>query len=356
MFNLERSTQNLQVLASFKNKKATPDLLKQYTGWGGLREAVYTPHIYKELKKSLTDEEIMSLKQTLKNAYYTPSELVRFMYDWLHLEGFTGGDILEPSVGHGVFMEYMPPCMRQQSTITAVDIDQVSSQMVKALYPDVQMYNQGFETFHPAERYDLVIGNPPYGRQTLRDEQHLDLQDVCIHHYFVAKGMRLLKQDGILAMVLPSYFMDNVKGHVRTLIDQEGGSLLGAYRLPDDLFQDAKVTIDLVFLTKGKTSHPWADTQKVTIGKQSKPLNAYYHTHPHHILGQLEIVPLYERTGLTCKRRGDPFALLGQRLQSLKHKNLARLAQDIARAERQQQELYRVKETLLQRVQALCAP
>ena len=43
MFNLERSTQNLQVLASFKNNKATPELLKHYTGWGGLREAVYTP-------------------------------------------------------------------------------------------------------------------------------------------------------------------------------------------------------------------------------------------------------------------------------------------------------------------------
>ncbi|GAO98034.1 modification methylase TaqI [Caedimonas varicaedens] len=356
MFNLERSTQNLQVLASFKNKTATPELLKNYTGWGGLRKAVYTPHIYKELKKSLSDGEIKSLKQTLKNAYYTPAELVKFIYDLLQLEGFTGGNILEPSVGHGVFMEYMPQRIRRNSTITALDIDQVSSQMVKTLYPDVKIYPQGFETFHPEEQYDLVIGNPPYGRDILTDVQHPDLQEVCIHHYFVAKSMRLLKEGGILAMVLPSYFLDNVKGHVRTLIDREGGSLLAAYRLPDDLFQDAKVTIDLVFLTKGKTSHPWVETQKVTIGTESKPLNVYYHTHPHHILGQLEIVPLYDRTGLTCKRRGDPLALLGQRMQDLKNQHLARLARDIACTERQQQELDRVKETLLQSLQALCTP
>ena len=175
MLNTERSTQNLAILASFKENKAAPDLLKHYTGWGGLRKAIYTPEVYKELKKSLTPQEITSLKQTLSSAYYTPSELVKFMYGWLHLYGFTGGDILEPAIGHGVFMEYMPQEMRQNSRITAVEIDQVSSQIVKTLYPDVQIHNQGFETFHPSNKFDLIIGNPPYGAQALVDEHHPDL-------------------------------------------------------------------------------------------------------------------------------------------------------------------------------------
>lgn len=32
--------------------------------------------------------EIHLLKQTLKNAYYTPASLVKFIYDWLSAYGF----------------------------------------------------------------------------------------------------------------------------------------------------------------------------------------------------------------------------------------------------------------------------
>lgn len=51
--------------------------------------------------------------------------------------------------------------------------------------------------------------------------------------------MRLLKKGGILAMVLPAYFLDNESKHVRDISDAEGGELMAAYRLPDDLFSDA---------------------------------------------------------------------------------------------------------------------
>jgi hypothetical protein len=51
-------------------------------------------------------------------------------------------------------------------------------------------------------------------------------------------------------MVLPRYFLDNAKQHVRNLIAEEGGTLLAAYRLPDDVFSDAKVCTDIVFLRK----------------------------------------------------------------------------------------------------------
>lgn len=350
MLNKERSTQNLAILASFKNNKAAPDLLKQYTGWGGLRKAVYTPEVYKELKKSLTSEEITSLKQTLNSAYYTPASLVQFMYDWLHIYGFTGGNILEPAIGHGVFIEHMPENMRNNSRITAVEIDQISSQIVKTLYPDIALHNQGFETWHPEQRFDAILGNPPYGSQMLTDEQHEDLKGFCIHHYFVAKCMRLLKSEGILAMVLPSYFMDNVKEHTRHIINREGGNLLAAYRLPDDLFSDAKVTIDLVFLKKGETDKKWLHTRDIIIGGKSKAMNEYYHTHPHHILGNLEIVPMYDRTGLTCKRRGNPFHLLRHILGILKQERLAKLFQEISEMGQKEKELQAYRLDLIQRI------
>jgi adenine-specific DNA methylase len=315
MSHIERHQQNLAVLSQLKNGTCSTDLLKSYSGWGGLREAVYTPEIYREMRKILTPDEIISLKKTLNSAYYTPKEMVAFMYDFLAAEGFIGGNILEPSIGNGVFIEHMPKAFRQSCKITGVEIDHVTARICKSLYPDVNLHTLGFEEFQPIQRYDLIIGNPPYGAQTLSDKNYADLKDYCIHHYFVAKSMRLLKQGGILAMVLPAYFMDNESKHVRNIIDAEGGELVAAYRLPDDLFADAKVTVDIVFLRKGKTekSPAWLKVSKKTVSGHSMFLNEYYHQHPTHIIGQLAVVNMYNRKGLTCKKDcANPFEKLAR--------------------------------------------
>ena len=356
MLNIERYQKNLAVIASFKESKACPDLLKKYSGWGGLKKELSSPAVYKELQKSLTPEEISSLKQTVTSAYYTPSELVKFIYGWLQVYGFTGGDILEPSIGHGVFMEHIPQEIRDHSRITALDIDPISSRIVKKLYPDVNLYRQGFETWNTAQRFDLVIGNPPYGSQILTDEHHSDLKSFFVHHYFAAKGIRLLKEGGILAMVLPSSFLDNVKDHVRHIIDKEGGGLLAAYRLPDDLFSDAKVSIDLVFLKKGKTGKKWVSTRGIKIGGLSKPLNEYFHTHSHNILGNLEIVDMYERKGLTCRKRGDPFQLLRNVLKTMKQAKLVKLMQEISDMEQREKALHAYKIGLRAQCRVLSLP
>jgi hypothetical protein len=56
----ERIKINLKVLALLKGGKLNADIIKEYTGWGGLREAIFTPSIYKEIKRYLSDEEIIS--------------------------------------------------------------------------------------------------------------------------------------------------------------------------------------------------------------------------------------------------------------------------------------------------------
>ena len=300
-----RHKNNLNVITLMKNNLASPEHLKQYSGWGGLGNSLSNPELYHNLRRLLTVEEMTSLKQTLTNAYYTPAHIVHFIYEWLGIYGFKGGDILEPAVGQGVFLEHMPQAIKDQSTITTVELDCLTSQIVTTLYPYTTHHTMGFERYHPKQRFDLILGNPPYGKESVVDTRHPDLNPYKIHHYFVAKSMRLLKEGGILAMVLPCYFLDNVQEHVRTLIDQEGGSLLAAYRLPDDLFQNAKVTVDIVFLTKGKTDKAWVSVEDMTVAGYKKPMNIYYHLHSQHILGNLEIVDIYDRKGLTCKRRGS---------------------------------------------------
>lgn len=115
----------------------------------------------------------------------------------------------------------------------------------------------------------------------------------------------MLRDKGIIAMILPQFFLDNTKEHARDIINASGTNLILAYRLPDNLFADAKITVDLVFLQKTDKTHEWQATRQKKIGEHSKPINEYFLNNPHHVLGELEIVPMYDRMGITCKSSGD---------------------------------------------------
>ena len=113
--------------------------------------------------------------------------------------------------------------------------------------------------------------------------------------------------------------MDNVDEHVRDIIEEEGGSLFVAYRLPETLFRDAKVTVDIVFVVKERLNTRWQKTKSITIGKETKPINEYYINNPQNILGKLAIVPFtsYQRTGLVCQDDGNLVEKLKQKLREL---------------------------------------
>ncbi|NNM59976.1 MAG: N-6 DNA methylase [Legionellales bacterium] len=310
-FNTERVRLNLDALSELK--KPTPDrlVLENYSGWGGLRDAVYHRDTYRQLKRLLSDSEITALKETFRSAYYTPENLVGFVYEKLGKWTISPQRILEPSAGHGVFVKKMPPSWKGAQCV-AVEMDGTSCRLLRALYPDVDVRHQGFENFiNDEEGFDLIIGNPPYGQINVKDEQHPDLTHVSIHHYFVGKCMRLLKPDGFLAMVLPRYFLDAPEKHVRHIIAKEGGSLVEAYRLPDDLFDDAKVTVDVVILQKRAGNTRWVNARTVREGVKRAQMNTYFFQHPEQVMGKIEFITVYGRDELTCKRTEKSERLLG---------------------------------------------
>ncbi|MBY0281065.1 MAG: Eco57I restriction-modification methylase domain-containing protein [Alphaproteobacteria bacterium] len=318
MFNVQRVQKNLEALAELKEKSPNPKKLKQYTGWGGLRNAIFTPDVYRILKKHCSESEIASIKKTISNAYFTPPLLIDFIFEGLKRMNKPFKNILEPSAGHGLFFERMPKSFKEQGKVHAVEMDEVSCRMLRCLYPDVDVYQGGFESYQPEATFDLIIGNPPYGREMVNDEKHLDISALRIHHYFVAKSMRLLAPGGVLAMVLPRYFLDNRRDHARDIIHQEGGSLLAAYRLPDNLFDDAKVTVDVVFLVKEARDTDWIHFDKIRIDNELAHINRYFSVNPAHIIGELAIVEAYGRAELTC-REGDKLDTCASLLEQLSH-------------------------------------
>jgi type I restriction-modification system DNA methylase subunit len=307
----ERVEKNLKVLKLLANtdcrlcSEEQRAILNEYTGWGGLRDAIYTPHIYKELKHYLSDAKIESIKNSTSSAYYTPSLLVKFMWSMLCRLGFKGGDILEPAAGIGAFLDNMPELIYNNSRIDAVEMDLLTSQILAAKYPELNISCTGFENLNYGnKKYDLIISNPPYSSQLVEDIYYKDLSHLAIHHFFVGKSARLLKRNGIIAMVVPQFFLDNIRDHARVIIAASGVNMVAAYRLPDNLFTNAKITVDIVFLHKAIPNIAWQETKDIKIGNYTKPMNEYFVANPDHILGELEVVRMYERMGITCKESG----------------------------------------------------
>ncbi|MDC0535769.1 hypothetical protein OAO18_08185, partial [Francisellaceae bacterium] len=80
----------------------------------------------------------------------------------------------------------------------------------------------------------------------------------------------------------------------------ENGSIIAAFRLPESLFDNATITVDIVLYQKGvKNSHSFANINHKVIDGYSLSLNEYFINNPSHILGKLTAKKLYgKRMGL----------------------------------------------------------
>jgi adenine-specific DNA methylase len=207
----------------------------------------------------------------------------------------------------------MPKAMRQRSEITGIELEPLSAQITNTLHPDIRILNQGFQNFHE-NGFDLIIGNPPYANFNVFDSEHPDLSRQMIHHYFAAKSARLLKEKGILAMVLPSYILDNPKKHLRNEIAEQA-QLLTAYRLPNNLFSDAKITVDIaVFQKQVSLNQEWTKAIKAKLANDEYfYISQYFIENPGHVLGELGTYTIPatekwpERRGLQCTESDKPF-------------------------------------------------
>jgi type I restriction-modification system DNA methylase subunit len=186
----------------------------------------------------------------------------------------------------------MPEAIRNNSNITGIELEKVSAHIASALYDDIEIINDGYQN-HKAE-YDLIIGNPPYATFGVNDRHFSDLNELKIHHAFLARSMRLLRDNGLCVMVVPSYCLDSSSSHARDIIAKEA-ELVCAYRLPDSLFSDAKVTVDIVCFRKcSKPNNQYLGLTQIELNCGYKDvISDYYIEHQDHILGDLEKYEIY---------------------------------------------------------------
>lgn len=281
-----------------ENRNATTieqEILSKYVGFGGLSSA-FSENNPENLRllSVLSDDEYNSARRSTQDAHYTPSDVVNAIYYGLDRLGYKGGNVLEPSAGIGNFIGLMPREMKNNSNFTAVEIDPISARISKKLYPLQSIINKGFEEINiPSDYFDMVIGNPPFGNQSLFDPNNKDITNLSIHNYFIAKSLNNLKSGGIGAFVVSRYFLDAESSTAREYI-AEKAHFLGAIRLPTSAFKDnalTEVTTDIVFFQKIKeTEIPeknWIEIVKLNeeLTGTEFSLNKYFHDNPNQMIG-----------------------------------------------------------------------
>lgn len=289
----------LQTL-NFEDRSATPEeqeILSRYVGWGGLPMAFDENNKswadeYTQLKELLSPPEYEAARSSTLNAHYTSPVVIRAMYEILENMGFTSGNILEPSCGIGNFFGCLPETMRD-SHLYGVELDSLTGQIAKQLYPKADITIDGFEHTHfPDDFFDVVIGNVPFGAYQIPDRSY-DRYKFLIHDYFIAKSLDQVRPGGVVAVITSSGTMDKQSSSAREYLAQRA-DLLGAIRLPSNAFRQnagTDVVADILFLQK-RDRAPLKMPEWVSLGKTAEgyTVNQYFTRHPEMVLGSFSTV------------------------------------------------------------------
>lgn len=242
--------------------------------------------------------------------YYTNIDIVNTIGKMLDpiLANKENLSILEPSVGTGNFINAVADY--SNAKIEAFEINDVTAKITKILHPDVDVNLRSFETqfiddwglhFDKevfTEKYDVVIGNPPYGTHRgfykgLGEEPKLSKYE----DYFVKRSLDSMKENGVLAMVLPSSWLNSQK-------KLNNAELLNAYRLPVGSFAGTQVGTDIILLKK--------DSQKQNIN-----ISKYFKENQNKVLGEIR-----EKTNRFGKLEKYVYGRLDEALAIIEKDNL----------------------------------
>ena len=186
-----------------------------YTGIGGLhglRQSDYASyHDYAEAKK---EAEI--------GQFFTPHEVCWQMVGLL--APTTSEMILDMCCGMGNFFNHLP----NLHNAYGFDVDPKAVAVARYLYPDAHIETCDIRQYNPAERFDIIVGNPPFN---LRFDYRLSQE------YYMDKAYSVLNPAGILMLIVPCSFLQSEfweKSRIARVDTQF--SFVGQMLLPEDAF------------------------------------------------------------------------------------------------------------------------
>lgn len=298
-----RVAQNLAVLRALQQAQATGEVAEAmqrtiagWSGWGALPQvfdrANPAHHEDRETLRALLDDPLLAAaERTTINAHYTDADFARAMWHALRGLGFSGGQVLEPGSGSGNFIGVIPEDLLEDTHVTGVELDAVTANVSRALYPDATIRTESFaDTPAAPGSFDAVIGNVPFGQVRLHDPRH-NRANRPIHDHFILKAVDLTRPGGTIAVLTSRHTLDKADDGCRRAIFEQA-DLVGAVRLPRGAHRRAAgtevVTDVLVFHRRHEGQPPGDDTWLASsLTADGLRLNDYFTAHPEHVLGTM---------------------------------------------------------------------
>jgi adenine-specific DNA-methyltransferase len=204
---------------------------------------------------------------------FTPSYIAEFMVGNLlnHIEISNNTPlnlrILEPSVGEGIFLEYL--LKYGFTNIIAYEMDYTLKDYLINSFPCVEFRFENFLGSDPKDKFDIIIGNPPYLGQNYNAEVFQDylknfpfcakyfVGNMDLFYYFIHMGIEKLNPGGVLSFITTNYWITKSKKTGIKLIKPhllEECFLLQYIDLSQvKVFEGAKGQHNCIFILKKKT-------------------------------------------------------------------------------------------------------
>ncbi|MBT9139009.1 MAG: Modification methylase TaqI [Syntrophomonadaceae bacterium] len=155
-------------------------------------------------------------------AVSTPREVVDFMIEISGVESWEGLSILEPGCG---FCDFLTRIYEKhpRNEFVGLEVNPEIYEIITKPHPYFRLEFGDFLLWNTEDRYDIVIGNPPYG--IIGHESHYPIHALRekksaykkvtstwhgkynIYGAFIEKGLKLLKDQGRLVFIVPATFM-----------------------------------------------------------------------------------------------------------------------------------------------------
>ena len=115
------------------------------------------------MEELVSDEQLEGIRRSRINAFCTTPEIVRAMWKGLSdmgVEKLDSLNVLEPSAGSGRFLGLQPRNTAMKSNRTAVELDPMTADILKHLYPETKVYAGG--SMYRGREYTLKRATPQY--------------------------------------------------------------------------------------------------------------------------------------------------------------------------------------------------
>jgi len=208
---------------------------------------------YSQLSKDITKQ--LTKKEKKDNGiYFTPPSTVIKNIRYLKKLNMNFERILEPSCGTGEFLNALSSQL-PESSIVAVEKNTTIYDSLQNQFPErIQIYNDDFITRNIDDKFNLIIGNPPYFVLKKKDvpsiynDYYTGRPNIFI--IFIIKSLSLLAEDGILSFVLPKSFTNCLYYDNTRKFINENYTILNIENCDDKYIETKQETITFVIKNK----------------------------------------------------------------------------------------------------------